>query len=68
MATKLNRIKAVLAEHDKTGKWLAEELNVNVTTVSKWCTNTTQPDLYTLNEVAKLLQVDIRQLLIGEQL
>lgn len=66
MATNINRIKAVLADQQKTGKWLAKSLGVNVTTVSKWCTNKTQPDLYKLNEVANLLKVDIRQLLIGE--
>ncbi len=66
MALKLNRIKAVLVEHDKIGKWLAEEMGVNVTSVSKWCANTMQPDLYTLDALAKLLKVDIRQLLIGE--
>lgn len=66
MAANINRIKAVLAEQQKTGKWLASTLGVNITTVSKWCTNTTQPDLYTLTEIAQHLKVDIRQLLVGE--
>lgn len=62
---KLNRIKVVLVEKDKTGKWLAEELNVGTTTVSKWCQNITQPDIYTLDAIAKLklLKVDVSELL-----
>ncbi len=59
----INRIKAVLCEKKKTSKWLAEQLKVSPTTVSKWCTNTSQPDLYTLRAVAKLLRVDVRALL-----
>ncbi len=59
----INRIKAVLCEKKKTSKWLAEQLKVSPTTVSKWCTNTSQPDLYTLRAVAKLLGVDVRALL-----
>ena len=61
--TKLNRIKLVLIENDKTGKWLAEQLGKDPVTVSKWCTNTSQPDLYTLNSIAKLLNVDVYQLI-----
>lgn len=60
---KLNRIKAVLAETGHTGKWLAEQLDKDPATVSKWCTNTSQPDLYTLNEISELLDIDIRFLL-----
>lgn len=59
----INRIKAVLAEKQKTGKWLASQLDVNPTTVSKWCTNQTQPDLYTLDRIAKLLETNIKSLL-----
>lgn len=59
----INRIKTVLCEHRRTSKWLAEQLQVNPTTVSKWCTNTSQPDLYTLRSIAKLLNVDVRTLL-----
>lgn len=60
---KINRLKAVLAEQDKTGKWLAEKLGKSTCTVSKWCSNTTQPDLYTLDEIAKILEIDKRDLL-----
>ena len=63
----LNRIKAVLAEKNRTGKWLAEQLDVNTATVSKWCSNTCQPNLYTLNDIARLLKVDPRDLLNGKQ-
>ena len=63
MNLNLNRIKVVLTEHNKTCKWLSEELGVNPATVSKWCTNTTQPDLYTLRKVAELLQLDIKELI-----
>lgn len=59
----INRIKAVLAEKQKTNKWLAEELGVNQATVSKWCQNHSQPDLYTLSDIAKALNVDRRELL-----
>ena len=59
----LNRIKVVLAEKQKTNKWLAEQLDCAPTTVSKWCTNTTQPDLVTLKKIAQLLDIDIRELL-----
>ena len=60
---KLNRLKAVLAEQDKTSKWLAEQLNKDQTTVSKWCTNTSQPSLETLKSIAKVLDVDIHELI-----
>ena len=60
---KLNRIKAVLAETGHTGKWLAEQLGKDPVTVSKWCTNTSQPDLYTIKRVATLLGVSIVDLL-----
>ncbi|MDE6537364.1 MAG: helix-turn-helix domain-containing protein [Muribaculaceae bacterium] len=59
----INRIKTVLCEKKRTNKWLAQQLDVNPTTVSKWCTNTSQPDLYTLKAIASLLEVDIRRLL-----
>ena len=62
----INRIKAVLADSGKTGKWLAEQLGKDPVTVSKWCTNTTQPDLHTLSKISDLLQVDIRELLVGK--
>lgn len=59
----LNRIKVVLVEQGKSGKWLAEQLNKSTCTVSKWCTNTTQPDLQTLDKIAKALRVDVKDLL-----
>ena len=59
----LNRIKVVLVEQQKTGKWLAEQLGKSTCTVSKWCSNTIQPDLTTLNKIATLLNVDIRELI-----
>lgn len=59
----LNRLKIVLVEQNKTGKWLAEQLGKSSSTVSKWCSNTVQPDLYTLGKIAKLLDIDKRDLL-----
>ncbi len=59
----LNRIKVVLVEQGKTGKWLAKQLGKSACTVSKWCTNSSQPDLYTLNQIANILNVDKRDLL-----
>lgn len=59
----LNRLKAVLADSGKTNKWLAEKLGKDSVTISKWCTNTTQPDLQTLAKIADLLKIDIRELL-----
>lgn len=56
----LNRLKVVLVEKKHTSKWLAEELGKNVATISKWCTNTIQPDLTTLNRIAELLDVDVK--------
>ncbi|WP_300916307.1 helix-turn-helix transcriptional regulator [Duncaniella muris] len=59
----INRIKIVLVEKKRSNKWLAQELGKDPATVSKWCTNTTQPDLQTLAKVAALLDVDIKDLL-----
>ena len=59
----INRIKVVLVEKKKTSRWLAESLGKNPATVSKWCTNTSQPDLSTLTRIAQLLDVDIKDLL-----
>ncbi len=59
----INRLKVVLAESNRSNKWLAEQLNRNETTVSRWCTNKTQPPVDTLSQIAKLLDVDIRDLL-----
>ncbi len=60
----INRIKVVLVEKKKTNKWLADQIGKDQATVSKWCTNTTQPTLETLVEIAKILEVDIRELLV----
>ena len=65
MEQRINRIKVVLAEKQRTNKWLAEKLGKEYSTVSKWCTNTNQPDLITLSEIAHLLDVDIRELLVS---
>jgi putative transcriptional regulator len=62
---KLNRIKAILAEKGKTNLWLAEQLKVNKTTVSKWCTNEVQPAMETLFRIANTLEVDVRELLVS---
>lgn len=63
MKTDINRLKVVLAEKKKTNKWLCEQLNVNPSTVSKWCTNSSQPDLETLIKISKLLSVEMEDLL-----
>ena len=60
---KLNRIKVVLVEQGKTGKWLAEQIGRSNCTVSKWCSNSIQPDLKTLNKISSILKVDIRTLI-----
>lgn len=59
----INRIKVVLVEKRKTGKWLAEQLGKSNCTVSKWCSNVVQPDLETLDKISKLLDVSIKDLL-----
>lgn len=61
----LNRLKSVLAKKQRTNKWLAEELGKSLTTVSRWCTNETQPSLEILVEIADILDVDIRDLIMG---
>lgn len=61
----LNRLKAVLADAGQTNKWLAEQLGKDPVTISKWCTNTTQPDLQTLYRISDLLNIDIRELLVS---
>ena len=58
----INRLKVVLAEKKKTDKWLAEKLSKDPATVSKWCTNTLQPNVETLVDIAKLLDVEIQDL------
>lgn len=59
----LNRIKVVLAEQKRTQRWLAKELNVTPATVSRWCINFGQPSIEMLSEIAKSLNIDIRELL-----
>ncbi len=59
----LNRIKVVLAEKGKSNKWLAEQLGKGDATISKWCTNRSQPSIETLVEIAKVLKVDAKDLL-----
>ena len=60
----INRLKIVLVEKKKTGKWLAEQLGKNPSTVSKWCSNVAQPDLDTLVKIAAILQVNVNELLV----
>ena len=59
----LNRLKVVLVEQKKTGKWLAEQLGVSTTTTSRWCSNASQPDLQTLDKIARHLDVDVKDFL-----
>ena len=61
----LNRLKVVLVEQGKTGKWLAGQMGKSTCTVSKWCSNTVQPDLKTLNDIANVLQVDVKDLIVS---
>lgn len=60
---KLNRLKEVLSEQGRTNKWLAENLGKSQVSVSRWCSNTTQPSLETLYQIAQLLEIDIKDLL-----
>ena len=62
----INRIKVVLVEKKKTSRWLAAQLNVTPSTVSKWCTNSSQPDIATVLKIADLLEVDIKELIVPE--
>ena len=62
METDINRLKVVLAEKKRTNKWLCEQLNVNPSTVSKWCTNSSQPDIETLIKISHLLDVELNEL------
>ncbi len=58
----INRLKIVLIEQKKTSKWLSEALGVNPSTVSKWCTNSSQPDIEALARISKLLGVRVEEL------
>ena len=63
----LNRIKVVLVEQNRAAKWLSEQIGKNTCSVSRWCTNTSQPDLETLFRIAEVLNVDVRELLYVEK-
>ena len=60
---KINRIKVMLAEKEKTNKWLAKQVGKDPATISKWCTNTAQPSLEMLLQIAKVLNVEVKDLL-----
>ena len=62
-AKDLNRLKVILAEKKKTNKWLAEQLGCAPTTVSKWCTNSSQPSLDTIEKISNLLDIDYTELI-----
>ncbi len=62
----LNRLKVVLVEKKRTSKWLAEQIGKDPATISKWCTNTTQPNLETLVQIAALLEVTLDELVRKE--
>lgn len=63
----INRLKIVLVEKKKTSKWLSEQLGKDPSTVSKWCTNVSQPDLQTLRKIAGLLDIDIKDLIYSSK-
>ena len=62
----VNRIKLVLVEKKRTNKWLSDQMGVTPSMVSKWCTNSSQPDLPSLLKIADLLEVDIKELIVRE--
>ena len=62
---RINRLKIVLSEQNRKGKWLAEQLGKNEATVSRWCSNTAQPSLEMLVKIASILKVDPRSLING---
>lgn len=64
----INRLKVVLVEQNRTGKWLAQTLGKNEATISRWCTNEKQPTLETLVEIARLLNVDVKDLMNSTKL
>ena len=63
----LNRLKIVLVEKKRTGKWLAEVLKKYEATISRWCTNESQPSIETLFEIAKVLDIDVKDLLVNSK-
>lgn len=64
---KINRIKIALVENGKTGKWLAEQVGKNEATVSRWCSNKTQPSLDTLVRISELLDIDVKDLIVSNK-
>lgn len=64
MEDRTNKLKVLLVERNRTSKWLAETLKMNPATISRWCSNKSQPSLDRLSEIAKVLDVDIRDLLV----
>ena len=67
MRKRYNRIKVILAEKNKSSKWLADELDKDKSTISRWCTNDMQPSIITLFKIADLLEVDVRNLIISTE-
>lgn len=65
---RINRLKVVLVEQNRTGKWLAEQLGKNEATISRWCSNASQPSLEMLVKIASILKVDPRQLINGNNI
>ena len=63
----MNRIKVVLAEKQRTNRWLAEQMGKSENTNSRWCSNKSQPSIVQLQEVANLLDVDVRVLLKSQK-
>ncbi len=64
---KINRIKIALVENGKTGKWLAEQVGKNESTVSRWCSNKMQPSLDTLVRISELLDIDVKDLIVSNK-
>ena len=64
---KYNRLKIVLAEKEKTGTWLSEQMDHSISTVSRWMTNKVQPSVEQLYEIARHLDVDVRELLVASK-
>jgi putative transcriptional regulator len=62
---KYNRIKIILAEQEKSAKWLAEQLDRDKSTVSRWCTNDMQPTIETFYKIAQVLDIDVRELFVA---
>ncbi|MFT5668103.1 MAG: putative transcriptional regulator [Vicingaceae bacterium] len=62
-----NRIKIVLAENEKSAKWLAEQLDRDKSTVSRWCTNDMQPSIETFYKIAEVLDIEVRVLFVASK-